>query len=82
LFFAISSKDHWVAIRGLFDDKACTLLTTHAKLMASENRIGSVEQAEFAGVVAVSDGPLSGAAEPGRLKFIMKGGQVIKNDFH
>jgi len=73
-----------VAIRAghLFDGKSNTLLTTPAKLMGWENRIGSVEQGKFDDIVVFSGDPLSAATEPERLKFVRKGGQVIKNDFH
>jgi len=53
-----------------------------AKLMGWEDRVGSVEPGKLADLVAVSGDPLSDISELERVKFVMKGGQVVRNDFH
>ena len=54
--------------------------TVAAEMMGWQDRIGSVEKGKFADIVAVSGDPLKGITELGRIKFVMKGGQVIRND--
>jgi imidazolonepropionase-like amidohydrolase len=44
------------------------------------NRVGSLEKGKFADVVAVSGNPLADVTEMERVKFVMKGGVVMKND--
>ena len=53
-----------------------------AKLMGWEDRVGTVEPGKFADLVAVSGDPLNDISELERVKFVMKGGQVVRNDFH
>ena len=54
--------------------------TVAAEMMGWQDRIGSVEKGKFADIVAVSGDPLKDITELGRMKFVMKGGQVIRND--
>ena len=42
--------------------------------------IGIIEKGRFADLVAVSGDPLNDITEMERVKFVMKGGQVIRND--
>ncbi len=51
-----------------------------AQLMGWQDRIGSLEAGKFADVVAVSGDPLSDITELERVKFVMKGGQLYKNE--
>ena len=44
------------------------------------SQIGSVEKGKFADIVAVSGNPLTDITEMERVKFVMKGGDVIRND--
>ena len=44
------------------------------------DRVGSLEKGKYADVIAVSGDPLSDVTEMERVKFVMKGGQVIRND--
>ncbi len=53
-----------------------------AKLMGWEDRIGSIESGKFADLVAVAGDPLTDVTELERVKFVMKGGQVFKDEFH
>src|SRR6516162_2727182 len=53
-----------------------------AELMGWQDRVGSVEKGKFADLVAVTGDPLvpSGITELERVKFVMKGGEVVKNE--
>ncbi len=44
------------------------------------NRVGSLEKGKFGDVIAVAGNPLTDVTEMERVKFVMKGGVVIKND--
>jgi imidazolonepropionase-like amidohydrolase len=44
------------------------------------NEVGTIEKGKFADVVAVSGDPLSDITEMERVKFVMKGGVVFRND--
>ena len=43
-------------------------------------RVGSLEKGKFADVIAVAGNPLSDVTEMERVRFVMKGGVVFKND--
>ena len=45
-----------------------------------EKDIGTVEKGKFADIIAVSGNPLGDVAEMERVRFVMKGGMVIRND--
>jgi imidazolonepropionase-like amidohydrolase len=45
-----------------------------------ENQIGSIEKGKFADVIATSGDPTVDVTEMERVKFVMKGGMVIRND--
>jgi len=45
-----------------------------------EKEIGSIEKGKFADVIAVAGNPLADVNEMERVKFVMKGGVVVKND--
>lgn len=53
-----------------------------AQLMGWQDRVGSVEAGKFADLVAVIGDPTTDITELERVKFVMKGGQVFKNDLH
>ena len=50
-----------------------------AENMGWEDRIGSIEKGKFADLVAVSGDPLTDITELQRVKFVMKGGYIVKN---
>ena len=52
-----------------------------ADLMGWQDRIGAVEAKKFADLIAVSGDPLQDITELERVKFVMKGGRVIRNDW-
>jgi hypothetical protein len=49
-------------------------------MMSWQDRIGSIDKGKFADIVAVSGDPLKDITELERVGFVMKGGQVIRND--
>ena len=57
-----------------------------ATSVAAENigwgdRVGSIEKGKYADLVAVAGSPANDVTELERVKFVMKGGQVFRNDF-
>jgi imidazolonepropionase-like amidohydrolase len=44
------------------------------------NHVGSLEKGKFADVIAVSGNPLQDVSEVERVKFVMKGGMVVRDD--
>ena len=52
-----------------------------AKLMRWADDIGSISKGKFADIIAVSGDPLADIRETERVKFVMKGGEVFRNDF-
>jgi imidazolonepropionase-like amidohydrolase len=45
-----------------------------------QDRIGSIDKGKYADLIAVSGDPLADITELQRVKFVMKGGKVIRND--
>ena len=54
--------------------------TVNAEIIHMQDRIGTVEKGKFADLIAVSGNPLEDMTEMQRVKFVMKGGEVIKDD--
>jgi imidazolonepropionase-like amidohydrolase len=52
----------------------------NAQMMGWDAKIGSIESGKFADFVAVCGDPLTDITELERVKFVMKGGQVLRND--
>jgi imidazolonepropionase-like amidohydrolase len=52
----------------------------NAEAMGWKDRVGSVTKGKFADLVAVSGNPLADITELQRVKFVMKGGKVIRHD--
>jgi imidazolonepropionase-like amidohydrolase len=56
--------------------------TIHAAdLMGWSDRIGTIEAGKFADLIAVEGDPLTNIKLLEQVKFVMKGGQVVRNDF-
>src|SRR6266571_4622417 len=47
-----------------------------------DNQIGSIEKGKFADIIGVSGNPLTDLSEMQRVKFVMKGGLVVRNDLN
>jgi imidazolonepropionase-like amidohydrolase len=52
-----------------------------AEMIGWQDRIGTVEPGKFADLVAVTGDPLGDITELERIRFVMKDGKVIKNEF-
>jgi imidazolonepropionase-like amidohydrolase len=52
-----------------------------AELLDWQDRIGSIEAGKFADIVATSGDPSQDVTELEKVKFVMKGGEVVRNDF-
>ena len=52
----------------------------NAEALGWADRIGSVEKGKYADLIAVAGDPLADITELQRVKFVMKGGKVIRND--
>jgi imidazolonepropionase-like amidohydrolase len=46
-----------------------------------DKQIGSIEKGKFADIIAVAGNPLSDVSEMERVRFVMKGGALIRNNF-
>lgn len=57
------------------------ITTNAAEMLGWQDRIGAIEPGKFADLVAVSGDPIADITELERVRFVMKDGQVIRNDF-
>jgi imidazolonepropionase-like amidohydrolase len=53
---------------------------TNAEVLGTANEVGSIEKGKFADLVAVAGDPLADISELQRVKFVMKGGKIIRYD--
>lgn len=53
---------------------------TNATAMGWQDQIGSIDKGKFADLIAVTGDPTADITELQRVKFVMKGGKVIRND--
>jgi imidazolonepropionase-like amidohydrolase len=49
-------------------------------MLGWQDRVGAIERGKFADLVAVSGDPIADMTEIERVRFVTKGGQVIRND--
>jgi imidazolonepropionase-like amidohydrolase len=52
-----------------------------AEVLGWQDRIGAIEPGKFADLIAVTGDPITDTTELQRVRFVMKDGQVIRNDF-
>jgi imidazolonepropionase-like amidohydrolase len=52
----------------------------NAEALGWQDQIGSIDKGKYADLIAVSGDPLADITELQRVKFVMKGGKIIKND--
>jgi imidazolonepropionase-like amidohydrolase len=55
--------------------------TVNAQILHMEDRLGTVEKGKFADLIAVAGNPLQDISEMQRVKFVMKGGIVERDDW-
>jgi imidazolonepropionase-like amidohydrolase len=53
--------------------------TVNAEIIGMQDSIGTVEKNKLADIIAVSGDPLADISEMRRVRFVMKGGEVIRN---
>jgi len=51
-----------------------------AESLGWQDRIGVLEAGKFADIIAVPGDPLADVTELERVQFVMKGGEVVRND--
>jgi imidazolonepropionase-like amidohydrolase len=54
--------------------------TNAAEMLGWQDKVGSIEPGKFADLIAVSGDPAADATELERVRFVMKDGQVVRND--
>jgi len=54
--------------------------TVNAEIIRWQDKVGTIEKGKFADLIGVSGDPLQDITEMQRVKFVMKGGEVIKDD--
>jgi imidazolonepropionase-like amidohydrolase len=52
----------------------------NATVMGWQDRIGSIERGKYADIIAVTGNPLTDISELQRVKFVMKGGRIVRDD--
>jgi imidazolonepropionase-like amidohydrolase len=66
---------------GLSPARAVQAATTiNAEVLGWQDQIGSIDKGKYADLIAVSGDPLVDITELQRVKFVMKGGKVIRSD--
>jgi len=58
-----------------------SVTTNAAEMLGWQDRVGVIEAGRFADLIAVSDDPVADITELERVRFVMKNGEVVRNDF-
>lgn len=61
-------------------DTIRAITTNAAEMFGWQDRIGAIDSGKFADLIAVTGDPLADVTELERVRFVMKGGQVVRND--
>ena len=61
-------------------DAITAATSLNARIMGWEADVGSLETGKFADVVAVPGNPLEDITALERVLFVMKGGEIVRND--
>jgi imidazolonepropionase-like amidohydrolase len=56
------------------------ITTNAAEMLGWQDRVGAIEPGRFADIVAVAGNPIADITELERVQFVMKDGQVVRND--
>ena len=56
------------------------ITTNAAEMLGWQDRVGSIEPGKFADLVAVAGDPIADISELERVRFVMKDGQVVRNE--
>jgi imidazolonepropionase-like amidohydrolase len=66
---------------GLSPARAIQAATTiNAEALGWQDELGSIDKGKYADLIAVPGDPLADIAELQRVRFVMKGGKVIRNE--
>jgi imidazolonepropionase-like amidohydrolase len=57
-----------------------SVTTNAAEMLGWQDRVGAIEAGRFADLIAVSDDPVADITELERVRFVMKNGEVVRND--
>jgi imidazolonepropionase-like amidohydrolase len=57
------------------------ITTNAAEMLGWQDRIGAIEPGKFADLIAVDGDPIADIRELERVRFVMKDGRTIRNDF-
>jgi imidazolonepropionase-like amidohydrolase len=72
---ALVKQAHMSPVRAI---QSATIV--NAEALGWQDEIGSIEKGKYADIVAVSGDPLADISELQRVKFVMKGGRIIRNE--
>jgi imidazolonepropionase-like amidohydrolase len=56
------------------------ITTNAAEMLGWQDRVGAIEPGKFADIIAVAGNPIADITELERVRFVMKDGQVVRND--
>jgi imidazolonepropionase-like amidohydrolase len=71
----------WLVKHGMTPAAAIQAATVvDSEVLGWQDQIGSIEKGKYADMIAVSGDPLQDITELQRVKFVMKGGKVMRND--
>jgi imidazolonepropionase-like amidohydrolase len=51
-----------------------------AEMLGWQDRVGAIEPGKFADLIAVAGNPTADIGELQRVRFVMKGGQLVRNE--
>jgi imidazolonepropionase-like amidohydrolase len=72
----------WLVDHGMTPAAALQSATiVDANMLGWQDQIGSITLGKYADLIAVAGDPLKDITEMGRVKFVMKGGRVVRDDF-
>jgi imidazolonepropionase-like amidohydrolase len=72
---ALVKQAHMSPVRAI---QSATIV--NAEILGWQDEIGSIDKGKYADIVAVSGDPLADISELQRVKFVMKGGKIIRNE--
>jgi imidazolonepropionase-like amidohydrolase len=79
----IAEEFKWMVKFGMTPAAAIQAATSRpAEMLGSKGELGVLAEGAYADIIAVAADPLNGIAELEKVKFVMKGGAVFKDDFH
>jgi imidazolonepropionase-like amidohydrolase len=56
------------------------ITTNAAEMLGWQDKVGAIERGKFGDLVAVTGDPIADITELERVRFVMKNGEVVRND--